>query len=108
MFYVFLILCALIGIAIYLFLVVNLVPGAAEERVGVLEPLPPDVGTWKQDTESDAGRAAAANGRTREVRYYFYETRSLLVRQVRYRNPTTGEILRAESDEVVRRRRVRK
>jgi hypothetical protein len=106
-FYVFLLVCAAIAIGIYLLFIVNLVPGAAEERLGVLEALPPDVGTWKADTESDAGRAAAANGLTREVRYYFYETRSRLVRQVRDRNPATGEIVRTEREEVVKRRRVR-
>jgi cadmium resistance protein CadD (predicted permease) len=108
LFYVFLVVCALIGIAIYLFFIVNLVPGASEERVGVLEPLPPDLGIWKADSESTAGRAAAANGLTREVRYYFYETRSQLVQQVRHRNPITGEIVRTERDEVIKRRRVRK
>ena len=107
MFYVFLVLCALIGVAIYLFFIVNLVPGAFAERLGVLEPLPPDLGTWKADTESAAGRAALANGLRREVRYYFYETRSQLVQQVRHRNPTTGEIVTVERDEVIKRRRVR-
>lgn len=107
MFYVFLIICGAIGIGIYLLFIMNLVPGAKEERIGVLEPLPEDVGKWKEEHESDAGKLAAADGLVREVRHFHYETNGRLVRQVRYKSRVTGEIVRAEPDEVVKRRRVR-
>jgi hypothetical protein len=106
-FYVFLIICGAIGIAIYLLFIMNLVPGAKEERIGVLEPLPADVGKWKEDQDSDAGKRAAGEGLAREVRHFYYETNGRLVRQVRYRSRETGEIVSTEPDEAVKRRRVR-
>lgn len=108
MFYVFLVFCAAVGIGIYLLFIMNLVPGAKEERIGVLEPLPPDVGKWKADGESDEGRAASAEGLVREVRTFHYETSGRLVRQVRYRNATTNEVVRSDPEEPVKRRRVRR
>jgi hypothetical protein len=106
-FYFFLILCGAIGVGIYLVFIMKLVPGAAEERIGVLEALPEDVGKWKEDRESEAARRAEGDGLVREVRHFFYESNERLVRQVRYRSRATGEIVRAEPDEAVRRRRVR-
>ncbi len=108
MFYVFLLICGAIGIGIYLLFIMNLVPGAKEERIGVLEPLPPDVGKWKEDSESAEGRAASAEGLVREARHFFYETSGKLVRQVRYRNATTNEIVRTDPEEPVKRRRLRR
>jgi hypothetical protein len=107
LFYVFLLICAVIGIGIYLIFILNLVPGAKEERLGVLEPLPTDVGKWKEDEASDEGRGARSEGLVREVRHYFYEANGRLVRQVRYRNMATNEIVRTEPEEAVKRRRVR-
>jgi len=107
LFYVFLLICAAIGIGIYLVFILNLVPGAKEERLGVLEPLPTDVGKWREDRESDEGKGARGEGLVREVRHYFYETSDRLVRQVRYRNVATNEIVRTEPEEAVKRRRVR-
>ena len=107
MFYVFLLICAAIGIGIYLLFILNLVPGAKEERLGVLEPLPSDVGKWKEDHDSEEGKRAEGEGLVREIRHYFYETNGRLVRQVRYRNARTSEIVRTEPEETVRRRRVR-
>jgi hypothetical protein len=43
----------------------------------------------------------------REIRHFYYETTGRLVRQARYRSRETGEIVRTEPDEVVKRRRVR-
>jgi hypothetical protein len=106
-FYVFLLICGAIGIGIYLLFIMNLVPGAKEERLGVLEPLPADVGKWRQDHDSDAGKRAAGEGLVREVRHFYYETNGRLVLQVRYKSRETGEIVRAEPEEAVRRRRVR-
>jgi len=106
-FYVFLLICGAIGIGIYLVFIMNLVPGAAEERIGVLEPLPPDVGKWKEDRESDDAKKASNEGLVREIRHYFYETNGRLVRQARYRNRETGDIVRTEPEATVKRRRVR-
>jgi hypothetical protein len=66
------------------------------------------VGKWKADGESDEGRAASAEGLVREVRTFHYETSGRLVRQVRYRNATTNEVVRSDPEEPVKRRRVRR
>jgi hypothetical protein len=107
MFYVFLLVCGAIAIGIYLLFIMNLVPGAKEERIGVLEALPPDVGKWKTDDESAESKRAASEGLVREVRYFHYEANGRLVRQVRYRDARTNDIVRTEPDETVKRRRVR-
>ena len=107
MFYVFLLICGALGIGIYLLFIMNLVPGAKEERLGVLEALPPEVGKWKEDAESDAGKRAASEGLVREERHFFYETSGRLVLQVRFRSRETGEIVRTEPETAVKRRRVR-
>lgn len=108
MLYVFLLIVGVLSIGVYVLFMLNLVPGAAEERLGVLEPLPPDTGTWKSDEGSPAARAAEREGLVREVRHYFYEADNRLVLQVRYRNRDTREIARVEPEQVVRRKRVRK
>jgi hypothetical protein len=106
-FYLFLLLVGVAGIGLYLLFMFNLVPGMAEERLGVLEALPPDTGTWKVDAESDAARAAAAEGLVREVRHFFYEDRGRLVLQARCRNRETNEIVRIEAETPIKRRRIR-
>jgi len=107
-FYLFLLIVAIAGIGVYLLFILNLVPGAAEERLGVLEPLPPETGTWKPDHESAEARAAEAEGLKREVRHYFYVTENRLVFQVRYRNRETNEIVRSDPERPVKRRRIRR
>lgn len=113
MFYAFLVLVGLCALAVYATLILHLVPGAAEERLGVLEALPPDLGVWKTDESSQDAEAAKARGLTRQVRTY-HESASgwfggeRLVRQVRYRNSATNEIVHVEPDEVVKRRRIRR
>ncbi|HYO94232.1 MAG TPA: hypothetical protein VER33_06955 [Polyangiaceae bacterium] len=107
MFYLFLLAVAAIGFAIYLLFFLNNVPGAMEERLGVHEALPADVGQWSVDSESEQGRLAAAEGLRREVRTFFEESKGRLLRQVRYRNAETNAIVRVEPDEVMRRRRVK-
>jgi hypothetical protein len=107
MFYAFLLFVGVAAVGVYLLFMFNMVPGMTEERIGVLEPLPPDTGTWKPDTDSQEGRSAAAEGLVREVRHYFYEDRGRLVRQARYRNRETNEIVRADPDQTVKRRRIR-
>jgi hypothetical protein len=108
LFYVFLLIVGLLSLGLYVLFVLNLVPGAKEERLGVLEPLPPSTGIWKADTESAEARAAEQEGLVREVRHYFYEGESRLVLQARYKKPTTGEVVRADAEQPVKRRRIRK
>ncbi len=112
MFYVFLLIVAAAGVAIYLLFILREVPGAAEERLGRLEDLPPDLGQWKKDEESAEGKHALERGERREVRFFYDRTHggfrgARLLRQVRYRSAETNEILRAEPDELIKRKRVR-
>ena len=112
MFFLFLMVVAALGIGVYLVFIFKLVPGAAEERLGVLEPLPKDVGQWHVDEESELGKAALERNRKREERLFFEEGKGLLaqgrlVRQVRYRNSSTNAIEEIEPDEPVKRRRIR-
>jgi hypothetical protein len=109
-FYVFLLGVAAVGGVIYLF-VAGLFPGLKEERFGVLEPLPENLGKWLEDADSEAGREAVAQGQKREVRL-LYEAGGLLnggklLRQARLRDGTTNKILTVLPEEVVKRRRVR-
>jgi hypothetical protein len=113
MFYLFLVVVAFFGIAIYVTLILRLVPGAAEERLGVLEDLPPDLGVWKTDESSPAGQDARARGLVRQVRVcsqsangWFRSER--LVRQVRYRDLGTNEVVHVSPEEVVKRKRVKR
>jgi hypothetical protein len=109
-FYLFLLGVAFVGGIIYLF-IAGLFPGLKEERFGVLEPLPPNLGKWERDDDSDEGRAAVAQGKRREVRMMFEEGGLLgagkLTRQARLRDASTNEIVSILPEEVVKRRRVR-
>ena len=107
MFYVFLLVAAAIGTAIYLLFIFQSVPGAAEERLGTLEPLPEDLGKWRADESSEEALSATKEGLTREVRHFFEEDKQRLVFQARYRDAQTSEIVRSEPDRVVKRRRRR-
>jgi hypothetical protein len=111
-FYFFLVIVGALGVGVYVLFILRLVPGAAEERFGVLEPLPNDVGKWKLDDSSPAGQAAASAGQHREERLFYEERTGLLgsgklVRQVRYRNVHTNAIERIEPDQIVKRKRVK-
>lgn len=113
MVFVFLLVLAFIGGLIYLLVVQREVPGLVDQRFGVLEALPPDVGKWKTDDESEDGKAAADRGLRREERLFHDPNAGgilrsgKLVRQVRYRNRATNEIVKVEPDEPVPRRRIR-
>ena len=112
MFFLFLLIVAALGIAVYLVFIFKLVPGAAEERLGVLEPLPDDIGKWQVDSDSALGKAALQRNRKREQRLFFEEGKGLmaqgrLVRQVRYRNLSSNAIEEVEPDEPVKRKRIR-
>jgi hypothetical protein len=74
-----------------------------EFLLGRHEPLPDDLSQWK-----DTG-VVAQSGLLREERLLLAPGRrwgARLLRQVRYKDPSTGEIVRVEPDEPVRRRRV--
>ncbi|MFZ5893887.1 MAG: hypothetical protein ACOY0T_22690 [Myxococcota bacterium] len=107
MFYLLIIFLAAAGGAIYFFFFMQNVPGAVEERFGKLEPLPPDVGQWKEDTSSPAALAAKSEGLKREERLYFEERKQRLLKQGRYRSVATNEVVRVDPEEVVKRRRVK-
>jgi hypothetical protein len=113
MFYLFLVLIGLLALGAYATLVMHLVPGAAEERLGLLEPLPPDLGVWKVDETSPEGAAAKARGLVRQVRTcrlsssgWFESER--LVHQARYRDGATDAIVSVEPERLSKRRRVRR
>lgn len=107
MFYLLILFLAAAGGVIYFYFFMHSVPGAREERFGELEPLPPDLGTWKEDVDSPEASAAETEGLKREVRFFFEEGKQRLLKQVRYRNRDTNEIVRADADEVVKRRRLK-
>lgn len=108
MFYLLLLVLAALGIGIYLIVFFGNVPGATEERLGVLEPLPPDVGQWKEELDSAEAASADQQNLKRESRTFFDEAHGRLLRQVRYRHAESNEIVRVEPDQVVKRRRVRR
>ena len=103
----FLVFIAAIGGLIYVLVLYRNIPGAMEQRFGVLEQLPEDIGQWKIDTESEEGKAAQARGLKREVRHFYDQQKDRLLKQVRYRNQATNEVARVEPDEVVKRKRIR-
>jgi len=106
-FYFFLLLVAAIGGVIYFWFMLQSVPGMSEERLGTLEPLPPDVGVWKRDEDSPEARSAKDRGLVREVRFYYDESNHRLYRQARYRSLETDDIVETEADQLVKRRRVK-
>jgi hypothetical protein len=105
-FYLVLLLIAVVSIAVYLLFILSQVPGAKEQRLGVLEDLPGDLGQWHVDEKP-------VDGLVREVRHIFHDGSGLLsqgklVQQVRYRDPTSGEIVRVEPEEIIKRKRIKK
>jgi hypothetical protein len=112
MLYLMLLFFGIAAVAVYLLVVFREVPGAVTERWGDLEGLPADLGEWTKDSESEAANEASARGLDREVRTWRepgagWFGRDRLLLQVRYRNPTTGEIESVEPDRVLKRRRTK-
>jgi hypothetical protein len=108
----FLFIIGLVGLVFYIVIIQSEVPGAVEQRLGVLEALPEDVGKWKVDDTSEDAKDAISKGLRREVRIWHDPNagvfrKNQLVRQVRYRNAATNEIVRVEPEEVIRRKRVK-
>lgn len=113
MVYGFVLLIGVIAVLFYLLVIYREVPGAVEQRLGVLEALPQDVGRWRVDEESEEGRAAMQKGLRREERLWHDADRGLfgrgkLVQQVRYKNAATNEVVRVEPEIVVKRRRIKR
>ena len=106
-FYGFLVLVGLIGVTLYVTMFIREVPGFKEQRLGKLEELPADLGKWHRDQDSTEAKAAEAEGLIREVRHWLDSEKNRLLFQARYRDAKTNEILRADDDVVVKRRRVR-
>ncbi len=112
MFYLFLLLVAVAAVGLYLLFIFSQMPEMKDQRLGVLEPLPADLGKWKVDGESPEAEAGKREGLSREVRHIFEEKQGLfskgrLLRQVRYKNGA-GEIVRVEPEQTIKRRRVKK
>ena len=101
-FYVFLLIVGAIGALAYLAMFMSHVPGAADERLGKLEPLPESLNRWVEDREPNA------DGLVRECRHLMPEPSSgKMTLQVRYRDPKTREIVSVEPEVTVKRRRIR-
>jgi hypothetical protein len=103
----FLIVIGVIGVLLYTLVIHREVPGAVEQRFGVLEALPEDLGKWVVDDQTEEGKAAVRTGVRREVRFWHDPSRDRLLKQTRYRNPATGAITRVDPEQVIKRRRVR-
>lgn len=103
--YLFVLAIGALGAGAYLLLFMSHIPGAVDERLGSLEPLPENMNKWSTDEE------LSKDGLLRETRHLKPESSSIfgptLLRQVRYRHPTTKEIVRVEPETKVRRRRLR-
>ena len=100
-FVILMVVVAALGGLVYLLLIMSNVPGAKEERFGMLEPLPERLGEWVR------AEAPEPDGSIREQRHLFDEPSQKLVLQVRYRHADTGKIERVEAERVIKRRRLR-
>lgn len=101
-FYVIMLVIAALGSGAYLALFLTHIPGAGEERLGVYEPLPPDIGKWVEDPEP------TAEGWIRERRTLYEgspEGAGKFTYQARLRDPKTREIISVEPERVEKRRR---
>jgi hypothetical protein len=97
MIYLFVVLIGGLGTLAYLAIMFNAVPGAADERLGKLDPLPEKLGEWQTDDSSAEATALAAQGKRLEERHILEEgglfKRQVIVKQVRIREVATNEIV---------------
>lgn len=109
MIYLFVVLIGGLGTIAYLAIMLNAVPGAAEERFGKLEDLPENLGQWVTDETSTEGAAFTAQGKRLEVRYLLEPgglfKAQVLVKQMRVRDAASNEIVEVRPELRSRRRR---
>jgi hypothetical protein len=109
MIYVILLGIAAMGCGIYLSVMFSAIPGALEERLGVFDALPENIGEWYADVGSPEAAAAERRGLRREVRFLLHPAKGLfsrdqLVKQVRLRNQE-NEIVEVLPEETIKRKR---
>ena len=109
MIYLFILGIAALGTALYLLIMYSSIPGAVDERFGKLEAMPENLDRWIVE-DCDETRQAASSGLKRETRTLYSPAKGLFgrdkfVRQVRYRDLHTNEILRVDPEEQVLRKR---
>lgn len=109
MIYLFVVIIGGLGTLAYLAIMFNAVPGAADERLGKLDPLPENLGVWKFDDSSTEGADLAARGKRLEERYILEPgglfKPQVIVKQVRVRDAATNEIEEVRPETRTRRRR---
>lgn len=109
MIYLFVVLIGGLGTIAYLAIMLNAVPGAAEERFGKLEELPENLGQWFTDETSDEARTLTDQGKRLEIRFLLEPgglfRPQVLVKQARIRDAVSGEILDVRPELRTRRRR---
>lgn len=102
-FYVFLLIVGAVGALAYVFLFFSHVPGAKDERLGKLEPLPDEMSQWVE--------LGAHDGLVKEERRLFADPGEMdqtkILVQTRYRDPETKEIVRVDPERTYRRKRIR-
>ena len=108
MIYLFVVLIGGLGLIAYLSIMFNAVPGAIDERLGILEALPENLGQWFDDSSAEA-QALLAQGKRREVRYLVESgglfRAQVLVKQARVRSTASNEIVEVLPEVRTRRRR---
>lgn len=112
MLYAFVFICGLLAAGAYLLFFLSQVPGAVEDRFGAFDALPPNLGKWLLDENSPEAASAETAGKIREIRCFFQEgslgSGGTLIRQVRFRDSKTREIVSVEPEVLIKRRRTRK
>lgn len=95
---------AALGSGAYLVLFLTHVPGAGEERLGIFEPLPEDVGKWTTDP------GLSPEGWVRERRTLYDGAAhgpGRFTHQTRFRDPETREIVSVAPERIEKRRRLK-
>lgn len=103
--YVFILAVGAVGAGAYMFLFLSHVPGAKEERLGVLEALPPNMGEWIEEPVPSEDGLVVEKRHLQPESSGFGGAKYLL--QVRYRDPKTREILRVDPEQIIKRKRIR-
>lgn len=108
MIYLFVVFIGALGLLAYLGIMFNAVPGAVDERLGVLEALPEHLGEWVEDPDTEA-QALLAQSKRREIRYLLESgglfRGQVLIKQSRIRDVASNEIVEVLPETRTRRRR---